>query len=125
MLSTLVLPTDPVKLHSLTFSSRKQLDAVLSDISSSRPGDVITLKEPPLAANLLLPSTFDSKTTPSQKRAAQLAILKHHSLSNDDIIIPLPVMRGRTKLHAHPVHSPSGIGKAHTKDVFPCELPLQ
>ena len=99
----------PVKLHSLTFSSQDQLDAVLSDIASSHPGDVITLDEPPLAVNLLLPSTFDSKTTPSRRRTAQLNILKRHSLSKNDIVIPLPVMRGRTKLHACPVHSPSSL----------------
>ena len=98
------------------------MDIVLSEIANVFPGAVITLDEPPLAVNLTIPNSFNCKTTPSLKKQAQLMILQRHSLCSDETVIPLPIMCSRTKYHAYPVGSLSGIGKVHTKDIFPYEL---
>ena len=113
----------PIKLHSrLTFATREQLMAVRSQIRSLPPGSVVTLDEPPLSVNIEILSTFDSKTTPSAKKMAQIDILKKHSIVKGETIIPIPIMRTHCKTHAFSVHSTSGISKAHTRELFPFEM---
>ena len=112
----------PIKLHSLTFTTREQLMAVRSQIRSLPPGSVVTLDEPPLSVNIEILSTFDSKTTPSAKKIAQIDILKKHSIVKGETIIPIPIMRTHCKTHAFSVHSTSGISKAHTRELFPFEM---
>ena len=112
----------PVKLHSLTFGTDDQLQAVMSEIRNKPSGSVITLTEPPLAVNVAIPSLFDQKNAVSQKKKAQLDILQKLSVVKGETVIALPAMRSHTKPHEYTVHSLNGIGRVTTKEVFPYEL---
>jgi hypothetical protein len=79
----------PIKYHSLSFSSEHELQLVCERMSIKPLGLVIILDDPPLAINISLPKTFDTKKQLSTKRKAQHKILKDLSLSDHDILIPI------------------------------------
>ena len=113
----------PTRLHSLTFSTSDQLRDVQSQMATLPPGSVITLDSPPLSVNMKVHRGLDGNQHVSEVKAAQFRLLQKLSISKDDIIIPVPVMRNITKPHTYTVQQPtSGIARVTTQDVFPYEL---
>ena len=114
-----------VKLHSLTFADSQQLQYVTNLIKNSTPGSEIILLKPPLAVNVLIPSSPASNT--SSKKRAQLKILKDElSLPghDDEIIIPLPQDKKNCKWQHYTVqgHNVVSVGKVQTRPTFTFEL---
>ena len=114
----------PVKLHSLTLESEDELEAVHSQMRSSPPGSTITLKHPPVSVNVSIPETFDGKPTArTRKQKAQQRILKKHSLSHDEIVIPLQSNTGRKHKYSAAILQPhSGYGRVWFEEKFPFDL---
>ena len=89
--------------------------------------NMITLTDEPLAVNVEILRHFDTKTTVSAKKEAQLAILsqKGINMSGDPnkIIIPLRTS-SLTKFRRYSLQYPySGmVGKVQARDAFPYEL---
>jgi hypothetical protein len=58
----------PIKLHSLSFASEDQLETVLLQMHTLPVGAIITLEELPVAVNIQIPDTYDTKTDISDKK---------------------------------------------------------
>ena len=113
----------PATLHSITLETANDIQDVQRQIDSLPAGSIITLKSPPVAVNIQLGSGLDGKVNGSLRQQAQQKILSKLSISTEDIVIPLHVMRGKTKKHDYTIHQPtSGIGRITVQELFPFEL---
>jgi hypothetical protein len=79
----------PIKYHSMMLSLEHELRLVCEQMRKKPLGSVIILDGPPLAINISLPKTFDTKKQLSTKRKAQHKMLKDLSLCDHPIVIPI------------------------------------
>lgn len=122
-----------IKYHSLSFDKRKDELGFIGKLNAARPGDTVTIDEPPTAINVELFANFDADTNTAKRekegmRVAWLESGKGSITDDGKVVIPISLQDGNPiplKTEHVPGCNDSGrwyrASQVQMKDRFPIE----